>query len=91
MHTPALKWWRPTFDGGRFRTRETFSFGGLGNSVAVWAVAAFLLTCYGRWQLPPAVARAVTMLVVAVPSYYVAAALIQDDDWSHAWNVIAWL
>jgi uncharacterized protein DUF6518 len=60
-------------------------FGGLGNSIAVWAVAAFLLTYYRRWTMGPAVAGAVIMLVVAVPSYYVAAALIQDDDWSNVW------
>ena len=64
---------------------------GLGNSIAVWAVAAFLLTYWGRWPLGRAVGAAVVMLVVAVPSYYVAAALIQGDDWANAWNVTAWL
>jgi hypothetical protein len=64
-----------------------FPFGGLGNSIAVWAVAAFLLTFSRRWPLGRAVAAAVVMLVVAVPSYYAAAALIQDDDWSTIWAV----
>ena len=68
-----------------------FPYGGLGNSVAVWAVAAFLLTYFSRWQMGRAAVAAVVMLVVAVPSYYVAAALIQDDDWSNAWNAVAWL
>lgn len=68
-----------------------FPFGGLGNSIAIWAVAAFLLTYGYRWAPGPAVAGAVTMLVLAVPSYYVAAALIQDDDWSNVWNINAWL
>ncbi|MFG1605086.1 DUF6518 family protein [Actinoplanes sp. NPDC049265] len=58
-------------------------FGGLGNSIAVWAVAAFLLTYYRRWAMGPAIAGAVIMLVVAVPTYYVAATLIQNDDWSN--------
>jgi hypothetical protein len=57
-------------------------YAGLGNSIAVWAVAAFLLTYYGRRPMPPAVAAAVVMLVVAVPAYYAAAALIQHDDWT---------
>ncbi|MCU7728356.1 DUF6518 family protein [Actinoplanes sp. KI2] len=57
-------------------------FGGLGNSIAVWAVAAFLLTLSSRWDLPRAAVAAAVFLVVAVPSYYVAAALIQHDDWS---------
>jgi Family of unknown function (DUF6518) len=66
-----------------------FPFGGLGNSIAVWAVAAFLLTFFLRWPPVRAVAAAVVMLVVAVPSYYVAAALIQHDDWSRVADVTA--
>lgn len=68
-----------------------FPFGGLGNSIAVWAVAAFLLTFYTRWSLPGAVIRAVVLLVVAVPSYYAAAALIQNDDWSNLYSTFALL
>jgi hypothetical protein len=66
-----------------------FPFGGLGNSIAVWAVAAFLLTYHSRWTLGRAVAAAALMLVVAVPSYYLAAALIQGDNWSNLWTVTA--
>jgi hypothetical protein len=68
-------------------------FGGLGNSMAVWAVAAFLLTYYRRRPMAPAVAGAVIMLVVAVPSYYVAASLIQHDDWSNLWapSTLLWM
>jgi hypothetical protein len=60
--------------------------GQLGNSSAVWAVAAcgfgwFWARC--RWA--PATAGAVVLLVLAVPSYYVAAALIQDDDYAVLW------
>ena len=68
-----------------------FPFGGLGNSIAVWAVAAFLLTHLQRWSMTSAVSGAVVMLVVAVPSYYVAAALIQNDDWSTIWAFTSWL
>jgi hypothetical protein len=53
-----------------------FPFGGLGNSVAVWAVAAFLLA----WRSRSGVAGSVVLLVVAVPSYYLAAAVIQHDE-----------
>jgi hypothetical protein len=66
-------------------------FGGLGNSIAVWAVAAFLLAYYSRWPVSRAITAAVIMLVVAVPSYYVAAAVIQNDNWSNAWNATALL
>lgn len=68
-----------------------FPFGGLGNSIAVWAVAAFLLTWSRRRPMGPSIAGAVVMLVVAVPAYYVAAALIQGDDWSNIWAVTSFL
>ncbi|WP_203824856.1 DUF6518 family protein [Actinoplanes palleronii] len=66
-------------------------FGGLGNSMAVWAVAAFLLTFGHRWSLPVSVAAAAAQLVIAVPSYYLAAALIQHDAWSNMVNANALL
>jgi hypothetical protein len=66
-------------------------FGGLGNSIAVWAVAAFLLAFCSRWSLPRAVIAGIVFLVVAVPSYYVAAAVIQGDDLSNAYSSIAFL
>jgi hypothetical protein len=68
-----------------------FPFGGLGNSIAVWAVAAFLLTFLARWSLPRGVLGAIVLLVVAVPSYDVAAALIQGDDWSNLYAAPALL
>ncbi|GAA1654109.1 DUF6518 family protein [Actinoplanes couchii] len=68
-----------------------FPFGGLGNSIAVWAVAAFLFTYWSRWGKGWAALAASLMLVVAVPSYYVAAALIQNDDWSNVWGSYAQL
>jgi hypothetical protein len=66
-----------------------FPFGGLGNSPAVWAVAAFLLTWRARWRLWPSAAAGATMLVIAVPTYYVAAYLIQHDELGNAYNATA--
>jgi hypothetical protein len=66
-------------------------FAELGNSMAVWAVAAFF---FGLWVRSGALLAALTasaMLVVAVPSYYVAAALIQNDDWANLWAPSSWL
>lgn len=63
----------------------------LGNSMAVWAVAAFVLTYVMRWSWAASLAGAVAALVVAVPSYYFAAALIQHDDWSNMWAAYALL
>ncbi|BCJ64914.1 DUF6518 family protein [Polymorphospora rubra] len=62
-----------------------YPFAELGNSSAVWAVAAF---GFGYWvrsgRLRAALGAAVG-LVVAVPSYYLAATLIQDDDLAMLW------
>jgi len=66
-----------------------FPFGGLGNSLAVWAVAGFLFTYWSRWGWARGVTAAVVMLVVAVPSYYLAAALIQNDNLSNMYNAVA--
>ncbi|WP_436520986.1 DUF6518 family protein [Actinoplanes sp. HUAS TT8] len=70
-----------------------FPFGGLGNSIAVWAVAAFLLTLLNRWSLPVSVAAAIVQLGVAVPAYYLAAALIQHDNLSNMYdaNAVLWV
>lgn len=68
-----------------------FPLGQLGNSLAVWAVAGFLITYWGRWDWARGIAVAVVMLVVAVPSYYLAAALIQHDNYSNMVNTVALL
>jgi hypothetical protein len=68
-----------------------FPFGGLGNSIAVWAVAAFLLTFLSRWTLPVGVLGAIVCLVLAVPSYYLAATLIQNDDPANMYDAVALL
>jgi Family of unknown function (DUF6518) len=66
-------------------------FGGLGNSVAVWAVAAFLLTFLSRWTLRVGIVGAITCLVLAVPSYYLAATLIQGDALANTYHATALL
>ncbi len=67
--------------------------GELGNSIAVWAVAAFLLTLLNRWSLPVSVAAAIVQLGVAVPAYYLAATLIQHDDPANMYdaNALLWV
>jgi hypothetical protein len=65
--------------------------GALGNSVAVWAVAGFLFTYWGRWGWTKGIAAAIVMLVVAVPSYYLAAMVIQNDDAANMYNTNALL
>jgi hypothetical protein len=66
-------------------------FGALGNSLAVWAVAGFLFTYFSRWGWARGIAAAIVMLVVAVPSYYLAAAVIQHDDVSNMYDAVALL
>ncbi|MFD0782465.1 DUF6518 family protein [Micromonospora azadirachtae] len=67
-------------------TSVPYPFAELGNSTATWAVAAF---AFGYWvrsaRVRPALAAAV-LLVVAVPSYYLAAALIQGDALAVLWQ-----
>jgi hypothetical protein len=69
-----------------------FPYGSLGNSIAVWAVAAYLLTLLNRWSLPAGVLAAAVQMVVAVPAYYLAAAVIQNDDLRNAYdaNAVLW-
>jgi hypothetical protein len=62
-----------------------FPLGDLGNSSAVWAVAAFLFGLLSRSTPARAALGAAVLLVVAVPSYYVAAALIQHDGLAAIW------
>ncbi|WP_245712779.1 DUF6518 family protein [Micromonospora nigra] len=57
-----------------------FPFAELGNSTATWAVAAFALGWWIRSGALRAAVAASVLLVVAVPSYYLTATLIQGDD-----------
>ncbi|GIE77875.1 hypothetical protein Aph02nite_38250 [Actinoplanes philippinensis] len=68
-----------------------FPFGGLGNSIAVWAVVAFLLAFLNRWTLPAGIVGSVLCLVLAVPSYYLAATVIQSDSPENMYNATALL
>lgn len=70
-----------------------FPVGGLGNSLATWAVVAFLLARWSRRRVPAAALGAAVCLVVAVPSYYLAAALVQGDDWANLVNTtsVIWM
>ncbi|MDG4801208.1 DUF6518 family protein [Micromonospora sp. WMMD980] len=57
-----------------------YPFAELGNSTATWAVAAFALGWWARTGALRATVAATVLLVVAVPSYYLAATLLQGDD-----------
>jgi hypothetical protein len=68
-----------------------YPWANLANSAAVWAVAAFAL---GYWLRTGALRAAIlgtVLLVVAVPSYYVTATLVQNDDLSNAWSPVGLL
>ncbi len=62
-----------------------FPLGDLGNSIAVWAVAAFAFGYWVRSGWARAALGAVVLLVIAVPSYYLAATWIQHDDLATVW------
>ncbi|MFF5180446.1 DUF6518 family protein [Micromonospora sp. NPDC000316] len=65
----------------------------LGNSTATWAVAAFLFGYWVRSGWLRAAIGATVLLVVAVPSYYLAAALLQGDDLAVLWapSSLVWM
>jgi hypothetical protein len=70
-----------------------FPLGALGNSSAIWAVAAFAFSSFLRRGWLAGIVGAVVLLVVAVPSYYTAAVLLQGDEpagiWSPLWTAFA--
>jgi Family of unknown function (DUF6518) len=68
-----------------------FPFAELGNSSAVWAVVAFAFGYWVRSGWLRAGLGAAALLVVAVPSYYLAAVVIQHDDWASIWAPSSWL
>jgi hypothetical protein len=57
-----------------------YPWANLANSSAVWAVAAFGLGLWVRGPWWRAALAGVVLLVVAVPSYYATATLVQNDD-----------
>jgi hypothetical protein len=60
-----------------------YPWANLANSSAVWAVAAWALGAWLRTDARVSASAAVVMLVVAVESYYVTAALAQGDSWAN--------
>ena len=70
-----------------------FPLAELGNSTATWAVAAFLFGWWVRSGWLRAALGAAVLLVFAVPSYYLAAMVIQGDDLAVLWapTSLLWL
>ena len=70
-----------------------YPWANLANSSAVWAVAAWTLGAWLRTTVRASVLAAAGMLVVAVESYYVTAALTQGDSWANLSGptTVAWL
>ncbi|MET8906387.1 DUF6518 family protein [Micromonospora sp. NPDC004551] len=62
-----------------------YPFAELGNSTATWAVAAFAFGWWVRSGPVRAALGAAALLVVAVPSYYLTATLLQGDDLAVVW------
>jgi hypothetical protein len=65
-----------------------YPWANLANSSAVWAVLAFglgwaLARSGGTWWR--SALAGLVLLVLAVPSYYVTATVVQDDDLANAW------
>ncbi|AXO38227.1 DUF6518 family protein [Micromonospora sp. B006] len=71
--------------------RVPFPFAELGNSTATWAVAAFALGWWIRSGTGRAAVAASVLLIVAVPSYYLAATLLQGDDLAVIWAVTSFI
>ncbi|MFE9873477.1 DUF6518 family protein [Micromonospora sp. NPDC005686] len=68
-----------------------FPFAELGNSTATWAVAAFALGWWIRSGAVRAAVAAGVLLIVAVPSYYLAATLLQGDDLAMIWALTSFV
>ncbi|WP_174537553.1 DUF6518 family protein [Micromonospora chalcea] len=68
-----------------------FPFAELGNSTATWAVAAFALGWWIRSGAVRAAVAASVLLIVAVPSYYLAATLLQGDDIAVIWALTSFV
>lgn len=68
-----------------------YPWANLANSSAVWAVLAFALGYWVRGPWWRSALAGMVLLVLAVPSYYVSATLIQNDDLANAWSVTSLL
>jgi uncharacterized membrane protein YjjB (DUF3815 family) len=70
-----------------------YPWANLANSSAVWALAAFMMGAWASGGWLRAAVAGVVLLVVAVETYYVAAALVQNDDLANGWSTtsLTWL
>jgi hypothetical protein len=68
-----------------------YPWANLANSSAVWAVLAFALGYRVRGPWWRSSLAGVVLLVLAVPSYYLATTLIQDDDLANVWSATSLL
>jgi hypothetical protein len=62
-----------------------YPWANLANSSAVWAIGAFGLGFWVRGPRWRAALAGVVLLVLAVPSYYATAALVQNDRFANVW------
>jgi hypothetical protein len=68
-----------------------YPWANLANSSAVWAALAFALGYWVRGPWWRSALAGVVLLVLAVPSYYVFATLVQNDDLANAWSATSLL
>jgi hypothetical protein len=75
------------------QTALPYPWAGLGNSLAVWAVAAWAGGRRARAGAARTAVAGALGLAVAVEAYYAAAALLLRDEWSIAWSrtSVVWL
>jgi NAD/NADP transhydrogenase beta subunit len=68
-----------------------YPWANLANSGAVWAVAAFLVGAWVRDQWRRSAVAGIILLIVAVESYYVTAAIVLNDNLANAWSKTAFV
>ena len=70
-----------------------YPWANLANSPAVWAAAAFAFGAWVRGGPLRAAVAGVVLLLVAVEGYYLAAALVLDDELANLWSpaTLIWL
>jgi Family of unknown function (DUF6518) len=68
-----------------------YPWANLANSGAVWAVAAFLAGAWVRERWQRSAVAGIVLLIVAVESYYVTAAILLNDNLANAWSKTAFV
>jgi NAD/NADP transhydrogenase beta subunit len=68
-----------------------YPWANLANSGAVWAVAAFLAGAWVRDRWQRSAVAGIVLLIVAVESYYVTAAIVLNDNLANAWSKTAFV